>query len=783
MKKAISILLAAALALSPGSIYAATYVNEISSGSSYSSNPYWAGDQMFSWINQGRITGVSNKAYKPDDSIKKSEFVAMINMVFGYTDTQHKKFSDVREGDWYYYEVAKAVSAGYIDTSSTSFYPNSKITREEATVMMAKLLKVEPAGYLEGATKFKDYGSIAINAREAVNAMVEAGYIGGYADHTFRPKQAMTRAELVALINKAMGRIFYEYGTYGPRSGNESMSTSVLVNAPGVTLQNMTIYGNLYLAPGIEKGDVSLYNVTVKGKIIAQGGGPNSVTLYDTTANGLEVNKKDGLIRIVAEGRTAIAKTTMLSGGTLEESRLSGTGFNDVDIKTRQNVQFLGRFGAVDIQDGVSFKLGDTSDISKLTVAKNIRKSYIDILEKSVIRDFEPGSEVDVVSRGTIMNVNINTVAQKYKLSGYMDRINLNANGYLELADGSYVSELKVGSSAAGASAYVGQNCIIERTTLQSPTTIEGKGKIYSATINASQVFIEQKVSDVRFKYGIPYAMVGGQKINENIIGGVSASDASSPQAKDTIVSLAKATVEITQGASFSYPKTVTATMGDGKLQQRLVYWNKVQIDTNVIGSTTITGRVDGFEGMAILSVEVKGKTTTPTDTDIIPTSGVSAINTSTKSFTIKLVSEPKIEVVGKQLILTRGLDNIGAICTSNKDKVLTFKIFAEDENKLSAGKYLVICPQTDIWIELQDATTSYGDVDLDLNYLLQILPGDTATQRKVEVLVYTSTPENVTVNVLGTALSYDSTTKKFTGQINTTDEAAIRAGIVISNK
>lgn len=783
MRKTISLLLAVLLIINSSSALAATYVNEVSTPVSYKSNPYWAGDQMFDWLNKGLITGVSNSSYRASDYIKKSEFVSIVNMVFGYTETEYKKFSDVSEKDWFYDEVAKAIRAGYVETDSTKFYPESKINREQVAVMLCKVIRLETAGYSSSASKFKDYGSISAAARPYVNAMVEKGYIGGYADHTFRPAQEITRAEVVALFNKTMGRIYHEAGSYGSRSGNEMLSTNVLINSPGVSLQNMTIYGNLYLAAGIGEGEVELYNVTVRGKMIVQGGGQNSITMYDTTVGELYLDKKDGQVRVKAEGNTSVAKTYLESGGTVEESRTSGTGFNDIYIKTRQDTTLVGDFRDVYIKEASSVKLSDYTEVSKLSIDKGLSKSYIDMLDKSVVRTLEPNSDIDLISKGTIVNANMNTVGNRHNLSGFIDRVNINANSYVVLADGSYVTEMNIAAGAAGSSAYLGQNGIMERAIFGASAVLDGKGNVYAAHINAPQVFIQQNVLDVVLKSGIPWASVAGRKITESLIGGIAVSDIRAAEDKNKIVTLQKIDLEIKIGGTFAYPKTITAVMGDGNIQQRVVYWNKVKVDTGKVGSTTITGRVDGYEGVALLTVIVKPITSEPGDNELVPTSAVSSINKITKVFTITLISAPKNNLVGKELVLTRGTDVLKATCTEVKDKVLTFKVIEADIPKLSIGKYLVTCPINDIWINLIGAETTYGETDAEVDFTIVITPGLTAFQRKVEVTLGTNSPENYRVVVLGKELEYKASTKTFVGLVDSSDETAIRNSVQVINK
>lgn len=760
---------------------AETYINDVASPVSYESDPEWAGDRMFDWLNKGMISGYDTSSFRPDDAITKAEFIAIVNMVFGYHDTEFKTFDDVTESDWFYYDVAKAVRAGYVNSKESSFEPESKISREEVTVMLAKVLRIDAKSYSSAARKFKDYSKIASENRQFINAMVEMGYIGGYSDHTFRPKDPITRAETVAIFNKAVGRIYYEYGVYGPRSGAEVISTNVLVNQPDITLQNMTIYGNLYLSAGIANGEVELYNVKVQGKTIVQGGGEYSINLYNSELKNLIVDKKDGRIKILTEGNSSVQTTHMESGGLLEEGRLTGTGFNDVFVESRQDIDLNGNFRDIRVKDSSMVKMKEFSEASKVTVDRGISKSYVDLDERAVIRTFVPNSSVDVKSKGSILNAYINTAGNRYDLSGYIDNLNLEANGYVVLDDGSYVTQLKTGTRASGASVYLGANGIMEKAMLYAPTVLDGGGNVYAAGINAPDVFIEHNVLDVDLKNGIPWAVVGGRKITESLIGGRTLTDIKAEEGKDKIVSVQKVTVEILPGEPFEYPKTVTALMGDGNTQQRIVRWNKIEVNTDKVGSTSMTGSVEGYEGVALLTVIVKPLNSKPVDPDLVVTSGISDIDEATKEFTIRLAKEPTNDYVGKKLVLTRGIERIGATCTAVDANIMTFKIDEDDIAKLTKGVYNVVTPQDDRWIKLIAAQTTYGSTD-DVSYTIKIDPGLTVFQRLVTVTLNTDNDKNYKVVVLGKELTYKENKDAFIGLVDSMDEEEIRNNVVIIN-
>ncbi|WP_054696791.1 S-layer homology domain-containing protein [Syntrophomonas palmitatica] len=145
-------------------------------------------------------------------------------------------------------------------------------------------------------------------------------------------------------------------GTYGGQSASsvQTITGTVVVNVPGVTLQNLIITGNLVLAAGIGEGDVTLNNVKVQGAATVNGGGSSSVNIADSQINTVLVQKTGSSVRIVVSGSTAIGNLTLNSGAILaEESNLTGTGFSNIltglSLPEGTRIVLSGNFASINI--------------------------------------------------------------------------------------------------------------------------------------------------------------------------------------------------------------------------------------------------------------------------------------------------------------------------------------------------------------------------------------------------------------------------------------------------
>ena len=173
--------------------------------------------------------------------------------------------------------------------------------------------------------KFADKDQIPAWSETAIAAAVKGGYMSGYPDGTFQPTRLITRAEALAALDRAVGTLYNRAGTYGPFQGTVVIEGNATISTPGVTLQNITITGTLYLTEGIGEGDVTLINVTVQGTTKIAGGGRDSIQLRNTTLGAVLVNVPSRkLVRVLAQGDTAVGILEPTTPARLEEEELTG---------------------------------------------------------------------------------------------------------------------------------------------------------------------------------------------------------------------------------------------------------------------------------------------------------------------------------------------------------------------------------------------------------------------------------------------------------------------------
>ncbi|HBV99411.1 MAG TPA: hypothetical protein DEF36_20525 [Desulfotomaculum sp.] len=162
---------------------------------------HWAEKNIEKLIEMGAVSGYPDGTFRPDGSITRAEFTAMLVKAFKLQGKGDRVFADTA-GHWAREVIVTAASNGIIGGyDQNTFGPADPVTREQMAVMTVKAAKLSPAS---GELAFTDREKISSWARESVNTAVKAGIITGYSDNTFRPGGEAARAEAVTMIAKAL---------------------------------------------------------------------------------------------------------------------------------------------------------------------------------------------------------------------------------------------------------------------------------------------------------------------------------------------------------------------------------------------------------------------------------------------------------------------------------------------------------------------------------------------------------------------------------------------------
>lgn len=150
---------------------------------------YWCENQINDFLESGFIEGYEDCTFRPEQAITRAEFCKIINSYMGYEVS----------GEWQEANMQVAKEKGYLTIGEKE----STITREEAFVSLNILMNL--ADVEEVSLDYLDSEDISIWALQATKNLTFVEYIKGFPDGEIKPKQDMTRAELVAILYEYVG--------------------------------------------------------------------------------------------------------------------------------------------------------------------------------------------------------------------------------------------------------------------------------------------------------------------------------------------------------------------------------------------------------------------------------------------------------------------------------------------------------------------------------------------------------------------------------------------------
>lgn len=354
-------------------------------------NGHWAEFYVTKAYNERIISGYPNGRFMPDKAVTRAEFAAMVNETYELDDLETDEpinFSDVPYSSWYYNDVTIAIAAGYAGGySDNTFKPNSPITRQEAAVMLSRLI---PEGKKNGNLKsFSDSKTIEKWATEAMAKMNGKGYLGAYSDNKLHPADPLTRAQTAKILSEILD--------------NEDIVTRrTVVDEDETELTATTYVGEVLIDEDLEDGSATIENCIILGDLVIEGGGDGTVTLNNTRVAKAIMDKEDGSVRVVAKGDTVVSKLEASESCSLQSSGKDGLGFPDVTLKSSSDVKLKGVFPQVTISGSRAVLTLESGEITNLTVTGSGKYSDITLPGKAKILEATVNAECYFHGEGSI---------------------------------------------------------------------------------------------------------------------------------------------------------------------------------------------------------------------------------------------------------------------------------------------------------------------------------------------------------------------------------------------
>ncbi len=168
----------------------------------------WAVAPVMKLMSLGIVQGDMQGNYNPKQAINRYEMAVILAKTLRLdvnAPAQGSPASSVNAPDWAQPYVQAVVNQGIMTGISDSFNGNGQVTREQLATLIGRMLPNSATTGTSGSNiTFKDSSKMSAWAVEGIAKVQALGLMKGYDDQSFRPKQAVTREEMAAVIAKVV---------------------------------------------------------------------------------------------------------------------------------------------------------------------------------------------------------------------------------------------------------------------------------------------------------------------------------------------------------------------------------------------------------------------------------------------------------------------------------------------------------------------------------------------------------------------------------------------------
>lgn len=149
------------------------------------------------------MNGYSDGTFRPDAPITRAEACKLIaSLLTESAGGADYLFSDVSQDAWYAEAIGEMTGYSLVNGyKDGTFRPDAKITRAEFVTILARF----PHDDIGTEKSFSDVPQTHW-AYDAVQTALAQGWVKGDTNGLFRPESSITRAEVVTMINRVLGR-------------------------------------------------------------------------------------------------------------------------------------------------------------------------------------------------------------------------------------------------------------------------------------------------------------------------------------------------------------------------------------------------------------------------------------------------------------------------------------------------------------------------------------------------------------------------------------------------
>ena len=204
---------------------------------------HWAETAITKWSEEYSIIGgYDDGTFRPDNSITRGAFAGILDRFLKFqTVSPAGTFSDL-DGNYWEDAILKLHASGVYLGNNGAALAGDTITRQQAVTMIGRAFDITGE---TTTVHYLDAEQVSSYALPYLAEMSARGYITDSSDGYFRPTEAITRAEIVTILDNMIEALVQTNVTY-----SRDVEGTVMVNsAEGAALRDMTIAGDLIVAP------------------------------------------------------------------------------------------------------------------------------------------------------------------------------------------------------------------------------------------------------------------------------------------------------------------------------------------------------------------------------------------------------------------------------------------------------------------------------------------------------------------------------------------------------
>lgn len=241
-------------------------------------------------VKNGLLSGYEDNTVRPDANIRRSEMAVIITKACKVDKEGNiSRFTDVKEGDWFYSAMAKAYEMGAFSGDGNNMNPNDNITFQECFTVISQVFDLVPPytrpskdsipdplpanNVLSGSRlydissldNFTDKAEIADWAKVFMAGVVSNGGWNGV-DGKITPKAYITRAQFAQVMDNLIKNYIDE-----PTEITELPEGNTMIRCDGVVLKDLTTSDDIYIGDSVSANGITVENINANGRFVIRG--------------------------------------------------------------------------------------------------------------------------------------------------------------------------------------------------------------------------------------------------------------------------------------------------------------------------------------------------------------------------------------------------------------------------------------------------------------------------------------------------------------------------------